>query len=89
MTRTATNRVKNWNGTVHYTAEDGAPACGAIATHSSWLVPTVATVTCARCIAKCGHDEPGHVDPMPAVDTHVARRTAERAARQAAREARL
>lgn len=78
--RTAENRLKNWTGTVHY-AIDGRPACGPLQTHESYLAPSVATVTCARCIAKLGADEPGHVDP-PIVQEHVARRAAERAERR-------
>lgn len=82
--RSPQNRLKNWNGTVHY-ADNGTPACGPVLTHSTWLSPSVATVTCARCIAKFGADEPGHED-APVVDENVARRAAERAARQATRQ---
>lgn len=83
--RSPENRLANWNGTVHYADSDGRTACGLIGTHASWLRPTTATVTCQRCIARCGEDEPGHeLEPAPA-DEHVARRAAERAARREAR----
>ncbi len=93
MTRTPTNRIKNWTGTVHYSATVYAgrcaimkPACGSAGkTAAEWMVPSIATVTCERCIAMFGSDEPGYVDPAPAVDENVARRAAERAARRAAR----
>lgn len=81
--RSPANRLKNWTGTVHY-AVNGKVACGKVATHSSYLAPSVATVTCERCIAQFGADEAGHVDP-PLVQEHVVRRAAERAARRAAR----
>lgn len=81
--RSSQNRLKNWNGTVHY-ADNGQPACGPVITASSWLAPSVASVTCARCIAKYGEDEPGHTDPE-VVDENVARRAAERAARRRTR----
>jgi hypothetical protein len=87
--RSIENRVQLWNGTVHY-AEAGRPACGAAQqTASSWMNPTLATVTCERCIAQFGADEPGHEDPAPAVDEHVARRAEERAARRLEREERF
>lgn len=78
-------KIKNWNETVHY-ALNGAPACSPVATHKSWLAPSVATVTCERCIAKFGPDTPGLTDE-PQIDANVARRAAERAARRAARGA--
>lgn len=80
------NRLKNVNGTVHYAGEAGNPACGPISTHNSWLAPTVADVTCLRCIARLGHHEPSGLTDTPYVDPHVARRAAERAARRAARQ---
>lgn len=92
-TRNPTDRIRNWTGTVHYSRSVRvgrcivlSPACGPVATASSWLYPSVATVTCERCIALRGADEPGHVD-VPLVNEHVARREAERAARRAARAA--
>lgn len=78
------NRLKNWTGTVHW-ARDGKPVCGHLATHSSYLTPSVATVNCKRCIALNGGDVPGYED-APVVQEHVARRAAERAARRAARQ---
>jgi hypothetical protein len=49
--------------------------------------PTIEDVTCLRCIAAFGSDEPTDFrDPEPTPDAHVARRAAERAARQAARK---
>jgi hypothetical protein len=83
--RTPANRVRNWTGTVHY-AENGVPSCGSALT-SAYLTPTVATVTCARCITQYGADTPGHTDPVVEyhADDHAARRAAERAARRAAR----
>jgi hypothetical protein len=81
MTRSPENRLKNWNGTVHY-ATGGRP----VATGDGWLVPSVATVTCKRCIARYGAGEAGHED-APVVNPNIARRAAERAARQARRNA--
>lgn len=87
MTATApTERLRNWNGTVHYAA-NGTPACGPVATHRSWLAPSVATVTCERCIARFGADEPGKVDPTFDLYPEATARAAERAARRAARDA--
>jgi hypothetical protein len=83
------NRLKNWTGTVHYSDERGAVACGPVATHASYLRHTVEDVNCKRCIAKCGADEiTGQTDPAPVAE-HVARRATERAARRAAREKEL
>lgn len=85
MTRTLNNRLLSHTGTVHW-ATDGRPACSPVATHSSWLVNTTATVTCKRCIAAFGADEPGHVHfDVDTRDPHIIRREQERAARQAAR----
>lgn len=80
------NRLKNVNGTVHW-AVDGKPMCGRLATASAWLTPSVATVTCLRCIKINGGDVAGHVDPPVEDNPHRARREAERAARRAARTA--
>lgn len=85
--RTPSNRVKNWTEVVHY-ANNGIPACGSVRTAKGWLKPSIATVTCGKCIAMYGADEAGHVDPPAADDPHRARRLAERDARREAREAR-
>lgn len=77
----------NWTGTVHYADDAGRPCCGLIKSHNAWLRPTVATVTCKRCIVKLGADAAGHVDPPAHNSEHVERRAAERAARRAARTA--
>lgn len=87
MVRTVSNRIKNHTGTVHYADLAGNVACGHVATHRKWLAPSVATVTCARCIAQFGADEPGHVDPVIDHNPHATRRAAERAARRAERDA--
>jgi hypothetical protein len=82
--RTLANRIKVWTGTVHY-ADNGRPSCGAATkTHSSWMRYSVATVTCARCIAQFGEDTPGHTDPVVEhhADDHAAQRAAEREARR-------
>ena len=85
--RTPANRVKLWNDTVHYAAPNGRPACGSGArTHSTWMHPTVATVTCQRCVAAFGADAAGRVDP-PIVRDGIAQRAAARAERQARRGA--
>lgn len=86
MTRTPSNRLKNHTGTVHYADNNGRPACNPrIATASSWLRQSVATVNCKSCIAQFGSDEPGHEDPVATyhADEHAERRAAERAARRA------
>jgi hypothetical protein len=80
------SRLKNINGTVHWAVE-GKVACGYIATHASWLAPTVERVTCKRCAAQFGSDEANTAADQPYVNEHRARRDAERAARQAARQA--
>jgi hypothetical protein len=88
MIRTASNRVLSYTGTVHWaTIEGGRAACGA-RTHQGWRVETVATVTCKRCIAGFGVDEPGHVHvDREWRDESIVQRELERAVRQAARRA--
>jgi hypothetical protein len=85
--RSPQNRLKNWNGTVHYATMYGEVACGHIQTHASWLAPTVEDVTCSRCISQYGEGEQTGQTDAPMVNEHVAKRAAERAARRAAREA--
>lgn len=86
-TRNPQNRLKNWTGTVHYSDERGGVACGPVATHASYLRPTVEDVNCERCIARFGHDEQtGQSDPLPHADEHVERRARERAERRAERQ---
>jgi hypothetical protein len=47
---------------------------------------TTATVTCKRCIARFGADEPGHLHmEVDTRDENIIRREQERAARRAAR----
>lgn len=85
--RTLENRVVSYTGTVHY-AENGRPACSThVQTANSWLTSTRATVTCKRCIAEFGADEPGHEVETVAYfpDEHAERRAAERAARRTGR----
>jgi hypothetical protein len=81
--RSAQNRTKNYTGTVHYADSDGKPACGTQV--HGWNMPSVATVTCSRCIASYGEDEAGYVDKETThyADDHAARRAKERAARMA------
>jgi hypothetical protein len=79
------NRTKNYTGVVHYADTFGRPACGTPVS-GGWNRPSVATVTCKKCEAQVGLDDPGHTDPEPVYgDEHAQRRAAERAVRQAAR----
>lgn len=44
-------RVAVWTGTVHYADATGRPRCGAAArTHTCWMHPTAAPVTCRKCL---------------------------------------
>lgn len=82
------NRTKSYTGTVHFAHANGRPACSPVRTHAGWLLPTIEDVTCLRCIAIFGADEPTDLrDPAPARDPHVVRREQERAARRRARNA--
>ena len=80
-------KIRNWTGTVHYTADGQTPACGPIATHKSWSSLTLTQVTCAKCISRFGEDHDHSEDPKDEITLAREAREAERAARQAARKA--
>jgi hypothetical protein len=75
--------LRNWNGTIHYSLDGAAPACGKLATAESWLAPTDESVTCERCLARYGVVD---VERLPEVEESPReRRERERAARRAGR----
>ena len=75
--------LRNWNGTIHYSLDGTTPACGKLATASSWLAPSTEAVTCERCLARHGVVA---IEPLaPIEETPRERRERERAARRAAR----
>lgn len=57
MARNPANRVRTFQGTIHYAAENGRPACGgAKREHFSWMTQTTETVTCKNCLKQFGED---------------------------------